>query len=119
MAQRQLAINAFDMCCPGHIQQGLWRHPRDRSSCFQQLHYWTDYAKRLESGLFDGLFLADVLGVYDVYRASADPAIEAAVQFPVNDPLMIVPAMAAVTQHLSFGVTVNLSYESPYLFARR
>jgi long-chain alkane monooxygenase len=27
--------------------------------------------------------------------------------------------MAAVTQHLGFGVTVNLSYESPYQFARR
>jgi FMN-dependent oxidoreductase (nitrilotriacetate monooxygenase family) len=27
--------------------------------------------------------------------------------------------MALVTRHLGFGVTVNLSYESPYLFARR
>ena len=27
--------------------------------------------------------------------------------------------MAAVTQNLSFGVTVNLSYEHPYQFARR
>jgi FMN-dependent oxidoreductase (nitrilotriacetate monooxygenase family) len=27
--------------------------------------------------------------------------------------------MAAVTQHLGFGITANLSYEAPYLFARR
>ena len=27
--------------------------------------------------------------------------------------------MAAVTENLGFGVTVNLSYESPYQFARR
>jgi alkanesulfonate monooxygenase SsuD/methylene tetrahydromethanopterin reductase-like flavin-dependent oxidoreductase (luciferase family) len=27
--------------------------------------------------------------------------------------------MALVTQNLSFGVTVNLSYEQPYQFARR
>ncbi len=27
--------------------------------------------------------------------------------------------MAAVTQHLGFGITVNLSYETPYQFARR
>ncbi|MFM7659568.1 MAG: LLM class flavin-dependent oxidoreductase [Betaproteobacteria bacterium] len=119
MSKGYLAINAFDMCCIGHIQQGLWRHPRDRSKSFEHLAYWTDYAHRLERGLFDGLFLADVLGIYDVYRGSADPAIEGAVQFPVNDPLLIVPAMALVTSNLAFGVTVNLSYESPYLFARR
>jgi FMN-dependent oxidoreductase (nitrilotriacetate monooxygenase family) len=114
-----LAVNAFDMCCLGHIQQGLWRHPRDRSKNFEHLAYWTDYAHRLERGLFDGLFLADVVGIYDVYQNSPDAAIRSAVQVPVNDPMLIIPAMALVTRHLGFGVTVNLSYESPYLFARR
>ena len=32
---------------------------------------------------------------------------------------MLIPAMAAVTEHLGFGVTSNLSYEPPYPFARR
>jgi alkanesulfonate monooxygenase SsuD/methylene tetrahydromethanopterin reductase-like flavin-dependent oxidoreductase (luciferase family) len=27
--------------------------------------------------------------------------------------------MAAVTEHIGFGVTANLTYEPPYLFARR
>jgi len=119
MRARTLAVNAFDMCCLGHIQQGLWRHPRDRSKNFEHLAYWTDYAHRLERGLFDGLFLADVVGIYDVYQNSPDAAIRSAVQVPVNDPMLIIPAMALVTRHLGFGVTVNLSYESPYLFARR
>ena len=119
MRARTLAVNAFDMCCLGHIQQGLWRHPRDRSKNFEHLAYWTDYAHRLERGLFDGLFLADVVGIYDVYQNSPDAAIRSAVQVPVNDPILISPAMALVTRHLGFGVTVNLSYESPYLFARR
>jgi FMN-dependent oxidoreductase (nitrilotriacetate monooxygenase family) len=119
MRARTLAVNAFDMCCLGHIQQGLWRHPRDRSKNFEHLAYWTDYAHRLERGLFDGLFLADVVGIYDVYQNSPDAAIRSAVQVPVNDPILIIPAMALVTRHLGFGVTVNLSYESPYLFARR
>ena len=65
-------------------------------------------AQLLERGLFDGLFLADVLGVYDVYGGSADAALHHAVQVPLLDPLMLVPAMAAVTEHLGFGVTVNL-----------
>jgi FMN-dependent oxidoreductase (nitrilotriacetate monooxygenase family) len=69
--------------------------------------------------LFDGLFLADVLGVYDVFGASPDGAIRHGVQVPVNDPLLLVPAMAHATQHLGFGVTANLSYEPAYMFARR
>ncbi len=116
---REIRLNAFDMNCVGHIQQGLWTHPRDQSTRYLDIHYWTDYARRLEAGLFDGIFFADVLGVYDVLGGNADAAIRGAVQVPVNDPTLLIPAMAAVTRHLGFGVTANLSYETPYLFARR
>ncbi|HCW4197124.1 TPA: LLM class flavin-dependent oxidoreductase, partial [Acinetobacter baumannii] len=64
-------------------------------------------------------FIADVLGIYDVYHQSAEHALTGAVQVPVNDPLQIVPAMAAVTKHLGFGVTTSISFEHPYPFARR
>ena len=64
--------------------------------------------------MFDGMFLADIVGVYDVYQGSPAPAIATRVQMPVNDPLMLISAMAAVTKHLGFGVTVNLTYEPPY-----
>ncbi|OBC28586.1 5,10-methylene tetrahydromethanopterin reductase [Acinetobacter baumannii] len=73
----------------------------------------------LERGFFDGIFIADVLGIYDVYHQSAEHALTGAVQVPVNDPLQIVPAMAAVTKHLGFGVTTSISFEHPYPFARR
>ena len=116
---REIRFNAFDMNCVGHIQQGLWAHPRDQSHRYSELRYWTDYAKKLEAGLFDGIFLADVVGVNDVYGASSAAALKGAVQVPANDPMLLVPAMAAVTEHLSFGVTANLTYEPPFLFARR
>ena len=61
---------------------------------------------RIERGKFDALFLADVLGVYDVYRGSPDAAIANVVQGPVNDPLLLIPATAYVTHNLGFGVTV-------------
>jgi FMN-dependent oxidoreductase (nitrilotriacetate monooxygenase family) len=107
------------MNCVGHIQQGMWTHPRDQSTRYNELQYWADYAKKLEKGLFDGIFFADVLGVYDVYGANADAALRHAVQVPVNDPTLVIPAMAAVTRHLGFGVTGNLTYEQPFVFARR
>jgi len=93
--------------------------PRDQSTRYTQLDYWTDYARRLEAGLFDGIFFADVVGVYDVLGGSPDAAVRHAVQVPVNDPMLLIPAMASVTRHLGFGVTANLTYEQPFLFARR
>jgi len=102
-----------------HQSPGLWRHPRDRSRDYRRLDGWIELARTLERGLFDGLFLADVLGVYDVFGGNSEAALRHAAQTPVNDPLLLVPAMAAATKHLGFGVTVTLSYEPPFPFARR
>ncbi|CAB3730087.1 Dimethyl-sulfide monooxygenase [Paraburkholderia sediminicola] len=116
---REIRLNAFDMNCVGHQSPGLWAHPRDTSWRYKQIDYWTDLAKLLERGKFDGLFIADVLGIYDVFNGNGDAAIRQAAQVPVNDPVLLVSAMANVTEHLGFGVTCSLSYEHPYPFARR
>ncbi|MGN5724759.1 LLM class flavin-dependent oxidoreductase [Acinetobacter calcoaceticus] len=116
---KKISFNAFEMNCIAHQSPGLWRHPQDRSVEYKDLEYWTDLAQILERGFFDGIFIADVLGIYDVYHQSAEHALTGAVQVPVNDPLQIVPAMAAVTKHLGFGVTTSISFEHPYPFARR
>jgi FMN-dependent oxidoreductase (nitrilotriacetate monooxygenase family) len=97
----------------------MWTHPRDRSAEYLSLDYWMGLARLLEEGLFDGLFLADVLGIYDVHGGNGDAAIRNAVQVPLLDPMLLVPAMAAATSHLGFGVTCNLAWESPALMARR
>ena len=119
MSPRQIRFNAFDMNCVAHQSSGLWRHPRDRSATYNTLEYWTELAKLLESGTFDGIFIADVLGTYDVYGASNEAAIRHGAQVPVNDPMMLVSAMALVTENLGFGVTAGTAYEHPYPFARR
>lgn len=116
---KRISFNAFEMNCIAHQSPGLWRHPQDRSVEYKDLEYWTDLAQILERGFFDGIFIADVLGIYDVYHQSAEHALTGAVQVSVNDPLQIVPAMAAVTKHLGFGVTTSISFEHPYPFARR
>jgi FMN-dependent oxidoreductase (nitrilotriacetate monooxygenase family) len=116
---RDIRLNAFDMATPGHIQQGMWTHPRDNSGAYNRIEHWTALARTLERGLFDGLFLADVLGVYDVHGGGPGAALRGGVQVPLLDPVLTIPAMAAATTHLGFGVTSNTAYEPPYLFARR
>jgi alkanesulfonate monooxygenase SsuD/methylene tetrahydromethanopterin reductase-like flavin-dependent oxidoreductase (luciferase family) len=68
--------------------KGLWRHPRNRTSQYTDIEYWTDLAKILEEGKFHGLFIADVLSHYGVYKGgSIDAGLPGAAQFPMNDPL--------------------------------
>ena len=119
MGQKKILLNAFNMNCIGHINHGFWTHPRDTSTQYKTVEYWTNLAQLLERGLFDGLFIADIVGVYDVYQQSVDVPLRESIQLPVNDPLLLVSAMAAVTKNLGFGLTANLTYEAPYLFARR
>jgi FMN-dependent oxidoreductase (nitrilotriacetate monooxygenase family) len=116
---KEIRLNAFSANGPTHLSAGMWRHPDDRSLQHNRLPYWTDLAQTLERGKFDALFLADTLGVSDVHGGNTDAAVRYATGTPRHDPMLLVPAMAAVTRHLGFGITGNLTYEAPYLFARR
>jgi FMN-dependent oxidoreductase (nitrilotriacetate monooxygenase family) len=114
-----LSFNLFEMNTVGHISHGLWRHPENTRQNYTDLGFWQDQARLLEAGLFDTVFLADVLGSYDGYRGGPETAIREAVQIPNNDPLLVIPAMAAVTSHLGFVATFSTTYEPPFTFARR
>lgn len=115
----RIHLNAFDMTCVSHQSPGLWRHPENRADTYNTLEYWVNLAQTLEAGGFDALFLADVLGIYDVYQNSSGPALLDADQVPLNDPFMQVSAMAAATKKLGFAVTAALTYEQPYTLARK
>ncbi|KAI9923901.1 hypothetical protein MW887_008206 [Aspergillus wentii] len=119
--KKQIILNAFVMNTPGHLSPGLWRHPRNKTSQYKKLSFWTDLAQLLDKANFHAMFIADTLGPYDVYKGPANvvPALASGAQFPVNDPLYLVPAMAAVTKNLVFGVTASVTYEKPYALARR
>ncbi|OAA52507.1 dibenzothiophene desulfurization enzyme A [Beauveria brongniartii RCEF 3172] len=117
--KKSLILNAFVMMCSGHQSPGLWRHPDDQSWKFDETAHWVELAKLLESAKFHGIFIADVLGGYDVYQKSLEPAIVSGAQWPVTEPLAVVPAMAAATKSIGFGVTISTTYEQPYHLARR
>lgn len=116
---KEIRVNAFALHSPVHHSPGLWRHPRDRSLGYNQLDYWVDLARTLESGLVDALFMADSIGVNDVHGGGLDTALRYGAQVPKQDPMLSISAMAHATRHLGFGVTSNANHEPPYVFARR
>lgn len=119
--KKSMILNAFVVTAAGHACPGLWRHPRNKTSEYGTIKFWTDLAQLLEKENFHGVFAADTLGAYDVYKGPRNhgPVASAAVIFPINDPLYVVPAMAAVTKNLAFGVTASTTYDKPYTLARR
>ncbi|EAI9678258.1 LLM class flavin-dependent oxidoreductase [Campylobacter coli] len=119
MSQKQISFNAFAMNCISHLSPGLWRYPNDRALEYKSIEYWQDIAKIAEKGLFDAVFIADVLGVYDIYGSNDLGALRNAQQVPVNDPLCIAAVGAAVTKHIGFGITAGIPFEHPFPFARR
>jgi long-chain alkane monooxygenase len=116
---KQLHVNLFEMNCVSHIVHGPWVHPDNNRHRFNDLDFWTELAQLLEYGTFDGVFIADVIGTYDAFRGGPQTALREGMQIPSNDPLLVIPAMAAVTRNLAFGVTFSTTYEPPFAFARR
>jgi len=114
-----MRLFAFDFAGPAHLSAGLWRHPDDRGGQYKSVKYWVEYALMLENACFDGIFFADNVGYHDVYRGSVADALKDAAQIPANDPAFAIPAMAAATTHLGFGVTSTTAYDHPYSLARK
>ncbi|WP_067729621.1 LLM class flavin-dependent oxidoreductase [Oceanobacillus damuensis] len=117
--KKKIRLNGFTQNSVAPHSPGLWRHPDDQGQRHGDLDYWTSLAQLLERGKFDALFLADVIGIYDVYQNSYKPAVKNAVQVPLHDTLLQISAMAAVTKNLGFAPTYSATYTQPYKLARQ
>ncbi|MBJ7330977.1 MAG: LLM class flavin-dependent oxidoreductase [Solirubrobacteraceae bacterium] len=107
------------MNCVSHIHHGQWRRGDTRQLDYTDLNAWIELAKLLERGKFDAIFLADVVGTYDSYGGNRDAAVEEGLQIPVNDPSLLIPALAAATNDLGFAFTASVLQDHPFNFARR
>ncbi len=116
--KKRVLFNAFMMNCVVHQSPGMWRISGDNSVRYTDLDHWLDIARLLEKACFDAVFLADVVGTYDVYGGNRNASATSALQLPVNDPMLLIPAMAGVTKHLGFGFTSAMIQYHPFMFAR-
>lgn len=112
--------NGFLHLTPNHHSHGYWRTPEGRVQYgYKDLQPYIDVVKTLERGTFDALFIADVVGVYDLEYGDGRATIRAGSQFPENDPAAIVSALGYVTDHLGLAITSNIIQDHPFSFARK
>lgn len=117
--KKEISFNAFEMNCISHLSPGLWRYPNDKALCYKDMEYWQNIARIAQKGLFDAVFIADVLGVYEQYKGNDISALKTALQVPVNDPLSLAVIGAGASEHVGFGITAGVPFEHPFAFARR
>jgi FMN-dependent oxidoreductase (nitrilotriacetate monooxygenase family) len=97
---------------------GLWNHPDFRPGLNEDVRYWEDLARTLESGGFDAIFFADTPALRADTPEARDHHLRSG-GVPRLDPAYLIPLMAAVTEHLGFTVTSSISYDHPYPLARK
>ena len=116
---KQILLAAFEINQVNLTSQGLWAHPDQNTHRYKELSYWIELAQLLERGFFDFLFLADSYGYPLLKGETPDVTFEQAVEIPKDDPMLLIPALAAATTDLNFVVTTSTSFEQPYANARR
>lgn len=88
MSDKRMRLFALKQSTVGHTAVGLWRHPLSQAAGYRTLDYWVQTARTLEQGCFDALFIADALGVLDVYAGTTEQTLLHGVQTPTDDPLL-------------------------------
>lgn len=116
--QKRMMFTLFLQNSVAHAFHGYWRHPDARSTEHKHLDVWIDLAIEAEKARFDAMFFADGIGMKGEFNGSQDIIKSMAVQFPVNDPSLLFPALARVTEHLGFVYTSSIIQQHPFIFAR-
>ncbi|TLS47582.1 LLM class flavin-dependent oxidoreductase [Streptomyces montanus] len=105
---RQLRLNAFLMNAGHH--DAAWRHPRTQPERATDVRYFQQLALTAERGLFDSVFFADGLALWGKVRHNALGGFE---------PLTLLSALAAVTEHVGLIATVSTTFNEPFHTARK
>lgn len=118
MSQKHMSLCGFLIAGPVVHSHAVWRNPAHETP-FLSLDHYINIARTLDRGMFDLVFFADRLAVADRYGDSHEMGIRLGDQDATRmDPMPILGAMAAVTQHIGLGATRSTTYDSPYNIAR-
>ena len=110
---RQLRLGAFMR--PVSIHTAWWRYPGSWPDANFNFAHLSQFARTLERGRFDAFFMADHLAVLNMPM----DALKRSATVTSFDPMILLPALATVTQRLGLVATASTTFEQPYLIARR
>lgn len=97
-----------------------WTRDDDRhAEGLTSFQYWKDIAAVVERGKFDGVFFADTMAFGDDFGEGTSVAMEAALGYPKQDPMAVLPVMLDATRHLGAAVTLSTVGTPPFLAVRR
>ncbi|MBT9470219.1 MAG: LLM class flavin-dependent oxidoreductase [Pseudomonadota bacterium] len=100
----------------GHMIEGAgrtwtdWRHPDAQPGASTNFAYYKDAALLAERGKFDFLFIADSLSINEKSSPHYLNRFE---------PITILSALAAVTEHVGLVATLSVTYSEPFNVARQ
>lgn len=106
--RRRLHLNAVIFGLGSH--EAAWRMPESDPFASTDLRFWVDLARRAEAAGFDALFLGDVLALQSEPGRHVSDAM---------DPIVILSALAAVTERIGLIGTASTTFDHPYHLARR
>lgn len=101
-------LNAFVM--PNGHHEAAWRHPGTNPRRARTLQHYVDIARTAERGKLDSLFLADGVALWGNVRHNSHSHFE---------PLTLLSALAATTEHIGLIATASTTYNEPYHLARK
>jgi FMN-dependent oxidoreductase (nitrilotriacetate monooxygenase family) len=110
---RQLRLGAFMR--PVSIHTAAWRYPGGLPDADFNFQHLARFAQTLEHGRFDAFFMADHLAVLNM----PIEALKRSATVTSFDPLILLPALAVVTEHSGLIATASTTYNEPYHVARK
>ncbi|QXG47987.1 LLM class flavin-dependent oxidoreductase [Pseudomonas viridiflava] len=108
---RQMKLGAFLMATGHHV--AAWRHPDVPADAGLDFKHYRHLAQVAEAAKFDALFVAD-----SVAAATGDIASRMA-RSDHFEPLTLLSALSAVTDHIGLIATATTTYNEPYHVARK
>ena len=110
---RQLHLGAFMR--PVSIHTAWWRYPGAEPDANFNFAHLKRFAQTLERGRFDAFFMADHLALLNMPMA----ALKRSATVTSFDPMILLPALAVVTERLGLVATGSTTFDEPYHVARR
>lgn len=107
---RQLKLGAFLIGNGHHV--AAWRHPAAQLNG-NPFEIYREAAQIAERALFDTIFFADSLAVDEGHLASGAARLDGL------EPLTLLGALAASTQHIGLIATATATYNEPFHIARK